>query len=235
MLKIAICDDDSIILNNITTYITETHSNSEIYSFTSAETLINSEIIYDIYFLDIQMPDMDGIQAARQIRKKHPQCIIVFITGTTSYMQDAFDVHAFYYLLKPFSKERFLEVFEEILMEYHRSHRTQFVLVKVGAVSQKIMLQDIYYIDCFRKKVTLHTKSGPISFYSQMELLSQQLNDSFFRCHRSIIINFEYVSEYELHSVTLTNGENLPMAKQKYSDFVKAFMFYARNGGAINV
>ena len=80
------------------------------------------------------------------------------------------------------------------------------------------------------KKVGIHTARETIETYASMNEMEAQLGESFYRCHRGYLVNMAYVAEYDSESVTLNNGEYVYLAKEKYGEFVKAYMRYLRNG-----
>lgn len=246
-MQIAIVDDETIILKQIKEYIQEIDKELDIDTFASAKTLLDTDVKYDIIFLDIQMDDLNGLEAAKKIRKMEEDCIlqtksfrkaeIIFVTALTHYMKEAFDVNAFQYLIKPLEKERVQAIFQKVRMEhqYRFQKEDSFLFVKSGTISQKIYCNNIYFLDCYNKKITIHTASKAIEFYGKMEAMEQQLDDSFYRCHRSIIVHFKYIVEYNASEIIMKDGSHLAIAKPQYPGFVKAFMRYAKNGGAVNV
>ncbi len=236
MLKIAVCDDDKVTCELLIDLIRGMVSGAALTHFTSGEALLTAGGSYDILLLDIQMNGMSGIDVAKQLRQKEQRTTIVFITGLEGHMQDAFDVNAFHYLVKPITKERFREVLGKAIREQeHFRAQAPFLLIKVESTTKKVLLDQILYIDCFNKKLTIHSASESFSYYGKMEHIEQQLGRTFFRCHRSIIISLEQVVGYNAQSVTLMNGTILPMAKPKYATFVKAYLRYVTSGGAVNV
>lgn len=124
--------------------------------------------------------------------------IIIFVTGYDKYMNDAFDVSAFHYLLKPVNEEKFRTVFERALKELSATEeRTKkCILVKNSGVQQKVYIRDIYYIESANKKVIIHTSGGILESYGKMEELGQMTGSGFYRCHRCYLVNMEKIASY---------------------------------------
>ena len=241
-MKIAVCDDDKIVREQIVTLINEQESDSEIIIFKSGEDMIKSQIDFDISFLDIEMNELSGIDVAKHIRKEQEKkggerSIIIFITGYREYMEDAFDVNAFHYLLKPIDEKKFNTVFNRAMKEVSTKtkHEGLSAIVKNNGMQKKVLLRDIYYIESSNKKVVFHTKDGKIDTYGRMEDWESELGDSFYRCHRGYLVNLEKITAYNVDTIDLLNGDSLILAQKKYADFIKVYMRYARDGGIVNV
>lgn len=82
-----------------------------------------------------------------------------------------------------------------------------------------------------KKEVEIHTSNEIIETYASMNDLEKQLGGNFYRCHRGYLVNMAHIAEYENDSISLSNGENIFMAKERYNEFVKEHMRYLRNGG----
>lgn len=108
-------------------------------------------------------------------------------------------------------------------------------MVKRSGTQQKIWLRDIYYIESGNKKVVFHTTDGTLEVYGKMEELENRLGNTFYRCHRCYLVNMEKIAAYSANNIQVTNGDNLLLARVKYSDFIKSYMRYVKNGGIVNV
>lgn len=108
-------------------------------------------------------------------------------------------------------------------------------MVKSLGTQQKLLLKDIYYIESCNKKVIFHMTDGILEIYGKMEELEKLLGNTFYRCHRCYLVNMEKISAYSADNIQVMNGDSLLIARRKYSDFVKAYMLYAKNGGIVNV
>jgi len=239
-MRIAICDDESAIRNEIVRFVKKQQPDADIMTFASGEEILAEQKDFAIYFLDIDMGALSGIDVAKAIRAKQeqqPRSIIIFITGYREYMEDAFDVNAYHYLVKPINEAKFSEVFGRAWKEAKalEDNRKRRILVKTAGMSKSVFLKDIFYIESSNKKVVFHTAQDNFEIYAKMESLETELRGSFYRCHRCYLVNMEKISDYNADTIQLVNGEKLILAQKKYPDFVRAFMRYAKGGGIINV
>ncbi|MEZ3491521.1 MAG: LytTR family DNA-binding domain-containing protein [Lachnospiraceae bacterium] len=240
-MRIAVCDDDRAIREELSRLIQKQVSEVDIVEYQSGEELINAKGNFDIYFLDIEMGKVSGMDIARRIREHEEsgrqRSIIIFVTGYREYMEAAFDVNAFHYLIKPIDAEKFAEVFNRAWKEMSASleQTKKHIMVKSSGTQQKLLLKDIYYIESGNKKVIFHTTKGTLEVYGKMEELENGLGSTFYRCHRCYLVNMEKISAYSADNIQVTNGDNLLLARKKYSDFIKTYMRYVKNGGIVNV
>ena len=239
-IKFAICDDNLKICTEISNLIRSQISDAEIFIFHSKDDLLKSKENFQIYFLDVK--GIGGIDAAKILRKRQeilnePKNILIFVTGYSDYMAEAFDVHAFHYLLKPIDAEKFSNVLNQALTEIQNfyAQAENFLLIKVDGVTKKIFLQDILYIESQNKKVVIHTATEIFETYGKMDAYELALSENFYRCHRGYLVNFAKISAYTSDTIQLCNGEKIFISAKKFSDFVKNFLLYAQSGGLINV
>ena len=242
IMKIAVCDDDKIVREQIISLIRNEFPNAEIVYFETGEDMIKSKEDFVISFLDVQMGEVSGIDVAKHIRevqekKDREKSIIIFVTGYREYMEDAFDVNAFHYLLKPIDEKKFHDIFSRALKEAFAKteQKKRSVIVKCNGMQKKILLKNIYYIESNNKKVVFHTKDGNIDTYGRMEDWESELGDLFYRCHRGYLVNLEKITAYNVDTIDVINGDSLILARKKYADFIKVYMRYAKGGGIVNV
>lgn len=238
-MKIAVCDDSMEICMEITSLIRESKPNAEISIYSSGEALLNSKIDFDLVFLDVAMKALSGIDTAKRLRtlqaeQNNKKSIIVFITAFREFMEQAFDVNAFNYIVKPIDRERFFRVLtaaEKIFL----SNENQYIVIKSKGIQRKLLLHDIYYIESNNKKVIINTKSEKLEVYGRLSEFEELLKEGFFRCHRCYLVNMESITAYDFEKIHVVSGEKLPLSNKKYRNFVKAYLRYARRGGIVNV
>ena len=230
-MNIAVVDDEKVILDQISGLVRKQMPDCYLESYATGEGLLEAVKRFDIVFLDIQMDGMDGIEAARRLRKKQDDIVLIFVTGNREYVFDAIDLYAFHYLLKPVDEDKFREVLERAAGEVAKKREKRGLFIKRRNLT--LDQADILYIESRAKKVEIHTDGSKdiIEIYATMEELEGQLGEDFYRCHRAYIVNMAHITEYDNDSITITNGDKIYLTKKKYGDFVKAYMWYLQNGG----
>ena len=240
-MKIAVCDDDKKVREQMSSMIKRQAPDFDICQYATGENMISAGIDHDIYFLDIEMGDISGIELAKKIRSEQgnsgKRSIIIFVTAFREYMEDAFDVNAFHYLVKPIKEKKFAEVFQRAVKEVVTGdeRREKYIIVKDGESKRKLLLREIQYIESSDRKVVFHMDNGLTETYARMYDLENELGDLFFRTHRCYIVNLEKVTAYSANSIQVLNGDSVMLAEKKYTDFVKTYLRYAKNGGIVNV
>ncbi|MBO5057858.1 MAG: response regulator transcription factor [Lachnospiraceae bacterium] len=230
MLQIAVCDDDEVMgeyLKQLIERRLEDSGNYKISVFSSGRQLLKEGTHFDIFFLDIDLKDINGIDMARQLRQE-TEAVIVFVTALKEYIFDAFDVQAFQYLLKPVDEGKFFQVLDKALLECRTLKQSEPLVIRVKGVYRNVPKDSILYAENDARKIVLHLKEEQITYYAKMSELEVLLGKRFFRCHRGYLVNLSEVKSYDTGNIQLKNGEIILMAKQKYSDFVTAYMEYLR-------
>lgn len=238
-MKIAVCDDDVQIRRQIAELIRCHIPLGSVWEYGSGEDLLREPQAFEIIVLDIKMQGISGIEAAKSLRSSQSKAEIIFATGLEEYVFHAFDVGAFHYLMKPLDKGKFLKVLDEAVIksrenrkleELLKEHGTtaRSIVVKTKTVVKKVWINDIYAAEVNNRKVTLYTKTEDIEFYAKLSQLHRELGDTFFRCHRAYLVHLEYVSGYHSEAIFLENGMQVFLTKQKYAEFVTAYMQYMK-------
>ena len=231
-MKFAICDDEKEIRNDISEKIKLFYPESSIALFENAEGLLNCKAWADIIFLDISLPDGNGIELAGELRKNGCRSVIIFVTAYEDYVFKAFDVGAFHYLLKPLSSAKLYDVLNKAVssLEYSTDSRQEdkFIVIKSGGVSRKIAISEIVYAEVFNRKIIISTLNDKIEFYGKLSELENELGSTFFRTHRAYLINLRYLERYSATDVTLETRETLLLSKQKYQELVKSYLSYIK-------
>lgn len=237
-MQIGICDDQKEIREMIAEKVKKIYPAEDVVSYSSGQEVLDALHLPDILFLDIQMPEMDGLKTAGQLRKLNQQMIIIFVTVTKDYVFQSFDVGAFHYLVKPFQDEKFVEVLQSAVRQYRESKmkrmgikkKTPSLLVTTKGKHIAIPLEDIIYAEVFNRKIIIHTTDADIEYYGKMKELEKKAGDDFFRSHRAYLIHFNYVRKYDARTIYLENAQ-VPVSKQNYQNFVKYYLRFNQRKG----
>jgi len=234
-MKIAICDDEPNMLyeleKRIYAFFEEKHIEADIALFTSGKALMESGSRPDVLFLDIQMEAPNGYETAVLLRQSGYDGILIFITVLQDYVFDSFAVQAFDYLLKPIQESSFLHTMQRLVKSV-QSNRQSHLLIQKGNKWSIIRFCDIVYCEVINRKVYLYLKDGAvIDYYEQIDTLEKKLDRRFFRCHRSYLVNLQYLKSYKPCIASLITGQTIPVSRLRNDAFAAAVLRHMKEGG----
>ena len=229
-MVIGICDDEKSVVDILEEKVKKYIPNAKVVRFLNGESLLNGFASLDILLLDIQIPDINGMEVSRKIRRTNKNLQIIFVTGLEEYVFEAFDVAALHYLVKPIDEKKLacvLKMAQEKLDMIDKNNEKNFnIIVASNGIHIKIYLKDIIYAEVFNRKIVIHTINDDIEYYGKMSDLENMVGEDFFRPHRAYLINMKYVEKYDSNNIYLEKGQVL-MAKKNYKNFVKHYMDYS--------
>ncbi|HGM3509173.1 TPA: LytR/AlgR family response regulator transcription factor [Clostridioides difficile] len=225
MYRIVICEDDitqrAFLRECILKSLEGISSQIELFEFNSGEELLESNLEgIDIFFLDIKMLKLTGMDVAKIIRETNDTSEIIFITSIVDYIQEGYKVRAYRYLLKPIDfgdlNESILSCISDIIKK-----RENFMLIENKGITNKILINSIMYIEVRKKVLTIHTKNDIYYTKNSMDKIELELEKyNFFRCHKSYLINLEYI-QFICKNAVVINDEDIPVSKYRISDLKK--------------
>lgn len=200
-MRCAIVDDDDLSIRLITEYINQTDDLNLVGTFTSAIKASNalSRESVDLIFLDVEMPDMTGLELIKSLDKK-PQ--IILITSKKDYAIEAFEYQVADYLLKPISYSRFLKAANkarELFEVKQKSASTPKQLyIKEDSVLVNVSLNDIVWIEALGDYVTIHLTDKKHTVLTTMKSMDSKLPaEEFMRVHRSFIVRVDKINNLD--------------------------------------
>ena len=172
------------------------------------------------------MDGMTGMEAARRIRRQSDNCILVFITTSSDFAVESYDVGASYYLLKPFQPEKLCSILDSFQSRYLLASR--YIEVISDRIPIRVPLRSILYADTFRNAVCLHTDAGPVRSYLTFHKFEEQIRDcpNFLSCYRGCVVNMDRIQEASEEGFRLDNGEVVQIRKRGSSAIRKAYLQY---------
>lgn len=238
-MRIAVCDDEKEVRDMLAEKVRGLYPGAEVSLYPSGEELLLTSVRPDILLLDIQMPGRNGMETAREFRRRHKDTVVIFVTALEDYVFQAFDVGAFHYLVKPFDDGKFAEVLSNAAAESADRRRRKEaderrklppLIISTGGRHLSVELEEIVYAEVYDRKVVIHTVDSDIEYYGRVKELEGKAGDNFYRSHRAYLVNFNFVRKYDASVIYMERGQAL-MAKQNYRDFVKRYLKYIRKKG----
>lgn len=236
-INIAICDDEITELEALSAlldlYKRENRAEIKIHSFRSGFSLLDAidhGTCFDIIILDIIMPKENGIEIARELRKKQENIEIIFLTSSPEYAVESYEVNANNYILKPLQKEKLFRVLTDCLNEMEKKLTAGFIIHSGPKQYTRILYSKLMYGEAMHKSVNLYLSDQTVvtsvmTFTELLKLLSSC--PDFMQPHRSYVVNMHYIEHIMKRNLILTNGESIPIPKNNYDRVSKLFFDFA--------
>lgn len=241
MVRCIAIDDEPLALRQIKSYI-ERNEQLELVA-TCRSAIQASEILakeaVDLIFVDINMPDLNGIDFVRGLTTNHH---IIFTTAHSEYALEGFKLNAIDYLLKPFTREEFEKATQKVVslvdlverchaaesaiaQNEAESAEGEVISVKADYKTQLVKVADIIYLESAGEYVRLHIEgSSTITTLFRLKNMETSLpQDSFMRVHRSYIVNIKRIASYTKGRIFLDNGEYIPLGENYKEAFLERF------------
>ncbi len=223
--KIAICDDENKDIEKLSSHINcysfDIDTKIEIFPFISGNDLYHScenGASYDIIFIDIEMPNCNGIEIARKIKILTTESLIVFVSNYPEYMQESFSAHPYFFLQKPINRSQIFQILDDSI-EHMKKNNSHIVIVNNNGINVVVHLNTLMYIESTNSKdknLRFHTTKEDIATKGIIKEWIERLEPyGFICCYRGIIINLKYVHFLYKRNVTLTDGSTFPISRDK--------------------
>ena len=181
---------------------------------------------YQVVFLDICMEGTNGIETARQLREKDPRLLIVFVTSSPEYVWDAFPVHPFDYLLKPYKEEKIALLTAELRRVLCRQEPE--LDVRIARQTVQIPLSKVHYADSQNHIVRVVTDDGECRAAATFSQVEQELSvhENFLVCNRGVLLNMDKVLRFEGDCFEMLDGARLPIRQKDKNTLLARFTQY---------
>lgn len=238
MIKVAFCDDDLSVLNEISVlldkYRVERNQEMVYTAFQSPLELlaeIEKGMRVDILFLDVLMPGENGIHVAEEIREYDSNVKIIFLTSSSEFAVQSYTVGAYFYQIKPIWEESFYRLMDSAIAECKKEEEYSLILrCKTGIA--RIELDKLQYCEVMGRTLLFHLEGGNVLEKNGcMDELYESLaqHDAFVRPHRSYIVNMKYIQSISGKAITMTDAVDIPIPHGKCSEIKNLYLEYAFN------
>lgn len=233
-MQIIICDDSKedrdFLKQNIHAYGLGAGIDYIIREFECAETLLesvkNGSVCPNILFMDIYMDGMNGMDAVKELKTQGFQGAVIFTTTSETHSIESYKIMADGYLLKPYSREEFNCNFDRVVRVYLESFKTISFLCE--RLEFRIFLKDLEFVVSAPRGSFLHAKGKILRTTKSVSEFVQELGKevNFLQCHRSCLVNLNYVDRVETDFVQMKSGAKAPLAMQSRQIVKKAAADY---------
>ena len=209
--KIAICDDEQLHIEKIRSILCD----EETDTYTHPKALLDAILSgsrYDVLFLDILMPELDGISLARELRGLDEDMILVFITSEIRFIQTGYEVRAFRYLLKEQLDTGLPKIWQDIKKEL-LDRQDAYFTYEFERKTYRYPCRDILYLESNLRRIILHTAGKTAYLYGKLDDIAEKY-PGFIRIHKSYLVNRKYIRTISAGTVVLANGGILPVSRK---------------------
>lgn len=234
MFKIAVVEDNAEDLERLKGFIERyAHENKvEIKTTTfqdGMDIVMNYRHGWDIIFLDIKTPNLDGFSAAKEIRAQDSTVLMIFITNMARYAINGYEVEALDFILKPVSYEQFfMKMQKAIIAAKMREHKHVMLSTKDRGI--RVSIDEILYVEVTDHHLQIVTIHDVYTIFESLNRFEKQLPvGRFSRCSRSYLVNLQQVRRITASTV-LVDTHELPISRTRKKPFLQAFSDYLGGG-----
>ncbi len=238
VFRIALCEDDPHDARNLAALLgryaqARPSLQMQVQSFSSGDEMLRHvarDPAFDLYLMDILMPEQDGITAARELRARYVNAPLVFLTSSTDHALAAFGVQATQYLLKPVQEDTLFPVLDRLLEVRHAAN--DYFIVSLPDRKVRVSYSSILFVESFRRTLLFYLADGEMLTSKTIrvpihEAVAPLLEDArFLHVHKSYILNMAHVQELTSSSFVMANGSELPIPRYKYADAKARYLAY---------
>ena len=225
MIRIAIVEDEKnssdLLVNYLEKYSNDKNIRFDVKTFFSCNQILNNyNNNFDIIFMDIELPDGNGLETIRKIREVDKNVIVVFVTNMAQYAVKGYEVRAFDFIVKPVTSYNFYIKLDNILNLFEQKKDDEiWISNKDGKM--KLNISSIYYIEVIQHMCIYHTKDGNYKATGSLNNIEKTLSKyNFSLCNRCYLVNLRYVTSVKKGFVLIDN-EELIISRAKQASFMK--------------
>ena len=230
-MRIAVCDDEEKFRTQARDMVDKLAGSLDVIvdAYSDGNDLLAAfdKKPYDVLFLDIEMPAMDGITLAKKLRERSDNIYIVFLTGHVEYALEGYEVNALRYLTKPVQEEKLREVLRFIM---DKSTSKKQLLIKEDGEEKLLSISDIIYFEAQNQYVMIYTTEAEhLIRYNIGDFEEQLREDGFFRVHRGYLISLAKVKKLVKSEVLMEGADGeikVPVSRSNIKPLKEALYAY---------
>lgn len=232
-MRIAVVEDEKsyqdLLCGYIEKYKNANHTVIQVETFSGGQEIVDwygRTEGFDIIFLDIEMSTMDGMEAARRIREKDTDAILIYITNMAQYAVKGYEVEALDFIVKPVGYEIF-EAKMNKAWDRIENRRERYIVIKNKKGILRLRVREILYVEVANHSLIYHTSSGSYTCTGSLGQVEKELgNSSFSRCSACYLVNLRHIERVEKDAVIMANGDRLGISRTKKTTFMERLTDY---------
>lgn len=228
MIRIAIVEDEPTERDRIKVYLEEIaqegQTQFDIEQYSSGMAFVMSGMKdYDLVLMDIDMPNLNGIETAKALRKVDQSATLIFVTNMAQYAISGYEVNAIDFILKPVNRYSFAIKIKRAISRTAKKNDNA-IQIKMDGTIFLVHMYQIMYLEVDGHYVIFHTTQGDYKEYTTLKLAQKRINSSHFvQCNQSFLINMKYIESVSRESVTV-GGTVIYISRKMKTEFMNAVL-----------
>lgn len=228
-MKILICDNEQRHLDNIQNHVSLYMQNhfvpAEFFVTTEPQSIMKNETAFDLAFLDVEMPEMDGISVAKELKRRNSRVVLFLVTAFDQYLDEAMDLHVFRFFEKPLNIQRLYASLDKAMEYLDETYVDVFFYGEDG--TKKVCVDNIILVKTENRKTYVLTTNGEFITRETMDDWRKKIPNTFFcAVHKSFLINLHYVTAYHYRELYLNEKIRIPISSRNQAAFHKYWFNY---------
>lgn len=236
-MKVAIVEDEwmirELIIMHLRAWALNKHIVVEVFDYSSAENFLfdwEYEKHFDLIALDIEMKGITGVELAKKIKDSDANNQIIFITASSDYIFEGFEIGVMNYLLKPLSEEKFTLCLDKAFMAISSKKEVKSeLLLEVQGVTKRVDLDTVYYIEAQKHQVSIEGPNSLKINYAFKTIEAMIQSPKWVKCHRSYLVNVSKIRQMTKAEIVFENGSRIPISRMQFKDTHRTFVSYHKN------
>lgn len=233
VIQIAICDDEEIFLDSLKEQILHQLQISgmeyELHIYDNGTKLIemSESTVFDIVFLDIEMPLLNGLEVAEKLRETNPFINIIFVTNRDDLVFTSLRYRPFRFIRKQRILEELPEAVSQIIQVIEKEN--QYYTVSLNNSSKQVKITDILFFESLKHDIYIHTHTEHFRIKSNLTKIEKEMSlHGFIRVHSGYLVNYRFIYSINKAEVVLSNQKSIPLSRHRAEDVKQKLQLYAR-------
>ncbi len=231
-MRLAFCDDEKYfreeLCRRLSKFAKEYGYDFTYYEYGDGYELLESEVAFDLIFMDYRMKNINGIDTVSKLRKRNIKTKVIFVSNYSEVVYDSLKVETFRFLVKPIDENELYEAISAFIKSYESEHYKIFKDVENDRMC-RVNESEIIYAEADNVYAKIRTSDNCYRYNKTLSSFENSIkSDCFFRTHRAFLVNFDYIESFSDSQIYFVNGERALITKTKFKGFKNAYFNYLK-------